>query len=71
MTTYQGHRSFNAYQVHLWINNDESLYNHALTLLRKHGRKGAARRLATGERYPDGATFNYTCCYEALEGMEN
>jgi len=73
MTKHQGHRSWNAWNVSLWINNDEPLYRHALDLVKRYGRRhGAyvmARELA-GEKTPDGASFNRTCIYEAMEGMQ-
>ena len=69
MATYQGHRSWNAWNVALWINNDEGLYMWARDLTRKLGRKKAARIMTSdleSERTPDGAKYNYTCIYEAL-----
>ena len=30
MTTYHGHKNYNAWNVSLWINNDESLYREML-----------------------------------------
>ncbi len=72
MATYQGHRSWNAWNVSLWINNDESLYRHALELARRHGIASAARRLARemdGKRTPDGGRYNVTTIREALRGI--
>lgn len=73
MAKYNGHRSWNAWNVSLWINNDEGLYNLALGLVREYGRKKAARIMAQnldGQRTPDGALFNKTCVYYAMEGMK-
>ena len=73
MAQYNGHRSWNAWNVSLWINNDEPTYRHAVDLVRQHGRRKAARIMARdmeGERTPDGAKYNFTCIYEAMEGME-
>jgi len=72
MAEYNGHRSWNAWNVSLWINNDEGLYNMALDQVKAHGRGKAARIIAhdlAGEKTPDGARYNRTCIYEALEGM--
>jgi hypothetical protein len=72
MARFNGHRSWNAWNVSLWINNDEGLYNEALHLVRRMGRRGAAKFMAMhheGENTPDGARYNVTCIYEAMEGM--
>lgn len=73
MAKYNGHRSWNAWSVSLWINNDEGLYRHARALVQEYGRKRAARALyheLEGQRTPDGARYNRTCIYEAMEGMD-
>jgi hypothetical protein len=70
---FNGHRSWNAWNVSLWINNDEPLYRRAAELVSRHGRAKAARILAgelDGERTPDGARYNRTCIYEALDGYD-
>lgn len=72
MSIYNGHRSWNAWNVSLWINNDESLYRHALDLCQRHGIAKGARHLAAnlaGERTPDGAKYNPTCIREALRDI--
>jgi len=71
--TYQGHRSWNAWNISLWINNDEGLYRQACDLVRRYGITHGARVMAReldGERTPDGARFNVTCIREALRGFE-
>jgi len=71
--TYQGHRSWNAWNVSLWINNDESLYRMALCFVKQYGIGCGAVKLAKalqGEKTPDGAIYNVTCVREALRGME-
>lgn len=69
MAQYQGHRSWNAWNVSLWINNEESLYRWALELAREFGVKRAAvvmNRQLSGQRTPDGAVYNLTCIREAI-----
>ena len=69
MPEYQGHRSWNAWNVSLYINNEEPLYRRALELARKHGEAKAAVILAReleGEKTPDGARYNLTCIREAI-----
>lgn len=70
--TYNGHRSWNAWNVSLWINNDEGLYFHALAAVKRLGITRAAVVLARdweGDKTPDGGKFNLTCIREALRGM--
>jgi len=72
MAKYNGHRSWNAWNVSLWINNDEPLYRWAFGLVKEHGITRAARLMAEdlrGESTPDGAKYNYTCIREAMSGM--
>jgi hypothetical protein len=71
--SYNGHRSWNAWNVSLWLNNEEGSYNEMVRLVRKCGRAKAARIMARdyeGMRTPDGAKYNRTCIYEAMEGIE-
>ena len=77
---YQGYRSWNAWNVSLWIGNDEGLYNLAKDCLRNSKGLGKSRiRSATnqflalvgeGSKTPDGATYNFTCVQEALKGWD-
>lgn len=70
---YQGSRSWNSWNVGLWINNTESIYFYAVELVKQYGREKAARIMARQYnwwRTPDGARYNRLCIYEALEGME-
>lgn len=64
MASYNGHRSWNAWNVSLWLNNDEHLYREMMRLIEKHGnRDKAARHMAAnlaGERTPDGGRYNFT-----------
>lgn len=69
MSKYNGHRSWNAWNVSLWINNDEGLYQRAVDLATQHGIVKGAMRLAReldGEKTPDGAVYNPTSVREAM-----
>ena len=70
--TYNGYTSWNAWNVSLWINNDESLYRLAYDLVQQHGRQKAVKILAReleGQKTPDGAKYNATGIRQALQGM--
>lgn len=71
MTTYNGHKNWNYWNVSLWINNDEGLYNVARDLVRRYGRKEAARRIVATlpDKTPDGAKYSKGAVFAALEGM--
>lgn len=73
MAKYNGHRSWNAWNVALWIGNDEGLYNLALHHIKtSKNRKWAARKMLQDlpATTPDGAKYNYTCVLEALLGLK-
>jgi hypothetical protein len=73
---YNGHPSWNAWNVSLWINNDEGLYNMARDYLRRAKRREEAARamvealdeLGTTET-PDGARYTVTNVQRAMRGM--
>jgi hypothetical protein len=79
MRQYQGHPSWNAWNVTLWIGNDEGLYNFAIECLRKPTPKGkkpslnvAATRflsLMLNEKTPDGARYSRTSVRHALADL--
>lgn len=78
MKTYNGHRSWNAWNVSLWIGNTEAIYNYAIMCLRETVRheKQSAGRAATqfmqgyaGERTPDGAIYNHLSVKLCLQGF--
>lgn len=74
MKSYNGHRSWNAWNVAMWINNDENMYNWAKELVIEHGRGKAARIMARemqGSRTRDGGKYNKTAIYEALADINN
>jgi hypothetical protein len=72
MPAYNGHRSWNAWNVSLWLNNDEHLYREACRLAKQHGIERGARHMAanlSGEKTPDGARYNLTCVREAMRDI--
>ena len=74
MTTYQGHRSWNAWNVALWIANDYPTYSFARMCLQGHTLNAATRAFMYvfgGTKTPDGATYNATCVREALAGLDD
>jgi len=70
--TFNGHSSWNAWNVALWINNDEGLYFRARRLAKFYGIGTGAEKLADeleGEKTPDGAPYTKTTVREALRGI--
>ena len=45
MTTYNGYKNWNTWNVSLWINNSEHLYREAYELVKKYGETRAAHKL--------------------------
>lgn len=76
MKEYQGHRSWNAWNVALYIANEYDLYEIAVDCLKCSKTPTAATRLflrytgLLGERTPDGAVYNRLSVKLALEGLE-
>lgn len=76
MTEYNGHPSWNAWNVALWIGNEEPLYRTAVDALRTtHTLDEATRKFFsdTGLRFektPDGAVYSFRSVKLALEGLE-
>ncbi len=79
MKAYNGHRSWNAWNVALWISNDEILYNFAMECIKginnnKRGTAFATRRFINGMggcKTPDGAVYNHLSVKLALQGFIN
>ena len=84
MAKYNGHKNYNHWNVSLWINNDEGLYNMARDFVndkRKSFSKGtstreyAAMRMlnwlqATDmEKTPDGVRYTVSSIRAAMVGM--
>lgn len=59
MKTYNGFRSWNAWNVSLWIYNDFELYNYSIDLIKAFGVRGAVKRFCSEyNKTPDGAKYN-------------
>lgn len=68
MAKYNGHKNWNHWNVSLWINNDEYLYNLARKMCVRVGKEQAAVELLDylPERTPDGASYTKTSVRAAL-----
>lgn len=76
---YNGHSSWNAWNVALWIGNDESSYRHGLDCI-KAARRESSRRVYSRaaemmrqylpEKTPDGAVYSFASVRHALAGLE-
>jgi len=72
MVQFNGHRSWNAWNVSLWLNNDEPLYRMAHSFARQYGLGVGAVKLARAlqnEKTPDGAIYNPMSIREAMRGI--
>lgn len=77
MATYNGHKNWTQWNVSLWINNDEGLYQLALNCVNRYpkAKDSAARhllgRLKDGgiTRTPDGAEYSFSSIRAALVGI--
>ena len=73
MTTYNGYKNWNEWNVSLWINNTEYDYKQAYTLVQKLGINKTVRVLYDyykGTRTPDGARYTLSGIRAALQGMD-
>jgi len=74
MATFNGHRSWNSWNISLWINNDEPLYRTArsFAVVHRGDRREAARAMLSWLRgngvveTPDGAPYTVTSIKEAM-----
>jgi hypothetical protein len=76
MQTYNGHRSWNAWNVSLWINNDENLYNYACNTVKSvKGNIARAARIMfqdlRGSKTPDGAKYSLLAIREAIRDIND
>ena len=72
LKSYNGYRSWNAWNVSLWINNDEAIYNTAKNLVEKMGIYRAANALLADylpRRTPDGAVYNLKSIIGAIKDI--
>ena len=63
MSEYNGHKNYNAWNVALWLFNDESMYYLVQKSLKtSRNKKEAAKKLLNylGDSTPDGVKFTYT-----------
>ena len=70
---YQGHNSKAAWNVALWIGNDEGLYRFALDCIRHSKTKNLAARTmleSLPERTPDGFRYTFSSVRQALIDLE-
>lgn len=77
-TEYNGHPSWEHWNVALWIGNDEGLYECALTAIRGSRTLDDAAAMfidllgVGGEaKTPDGAPYSHEYVVAALEGLED
>lgn len=70
---YQGHESWNAWNVSLWILNDYGMYQAMRGVFKLYGKSmKAAKRLKSimPTRTPDGAPISVRSCYLVLQSEE-
>ena len=69
---YNGHKNRNYWNVSLWINNDESLYSDAVSLIETEGLKTAVKFMARnldGKCTPDGELYSPGAIEAAIEDL--
>lgn len=75
MSKFNGHKNWNHWNVSLWINNDQGLYNSANSFARLYKRAYAAQMMLEDLREcgithtPDGAPYSKTSILAAMRGM--
>jgi len=71
---YNGHRSWNSWNVSLWLSNDYDLYQQAMSLLSVFTVGTATTEMLKyylPKKTPDGAVYNRLCVKEFLEGLRD
>jgi len=69
---YNGHKNYNHWNVSLWINNHEGLYNWAQQLLKTHTKQQTAEIMTDtleGQSTPDEVRYSFSSIRAALVGM--
>jgi hypothetical protein len=69
---YNGHKNWNHWNVSLWINNDEGLYNLALESIKRTDNRDQAARYfleRVEAKTPDGAPYSVATIKAAMAGM--
>lgn len=71
MTRYNGHKNWNHWNVSLWINNDEGLYNRARELARRNNREHAVQAMLDElpAKTPDGAPYSKSSVRAAMRDI--
>jgi len=69
MTPYNGHPSWNAWNVALWISNDEPIYRAAVKANGKVRKFRELTGLRETDRTPDGARYSNRSVSLALNGL--
>jgi hypothetical protein len=73
MKEFNGHRSWNAWNVSLWLFNDESFYGVLVEASERFKNPRLQARFILGQlpaRTPDGARFNRLCVLKALKELK-
>ena len=75
-TSYNGHKNYNHWNVSLWLNNDEGLYDLCLQAINRHRfKKGALSAAAYSvmaflpETTPDGVKYSASSIRAAMSDM--
>lgn len=71
MATYNGHKNWNHWNVSLWINNDEGLYQQARHYARFSNRERAVQNMLDNlpSHTPDGAPYTKSSVRAAMRGI--